>query len=199
MFSVYSSNAIKFFFLMTPFFVISTFLSMTRGADRGARRAYTIRIGMAVLTVSLFLFLFGRVVFDVLGITVDSFRIGAGGLLFLSAVGLVRESGARESAEPVQESIVVPLAIPITVGPATIGAILVSAVERPDLASRVVMGSALVTAVAALTLLLYASVEIERVIGQRGIRILSKITGLVLSAMAAQMIFTGARNFFAAG
>ena len=180
MFSVYSSNAIKFFFLMTPFFVISTFLSMTRGADRGARRAYTIRIGMAVLTVSLFLFLFGRVVFDVLGITVDSFRIGAGGLLFLSAVGLVRESGARESAEPVQESIVVPLAIPITVGPATIGAILVSAV-------------------AALTLLLYASVEIERVIGQRGIRILSKITGLVLSAMAAQMIFTGARNFFAAG
>ena len=99
--SFFLSVWIKFFFLFTPFFALSMFLVMTKGYTEGARRKLALQISGAVGGICLALFFFGNVVFALFGITLDAFRIGAGALLFLTAVGLVQsleEEGLKMAA-----------------------------------------------------------------------------------------------------
>jgi len=149
---------------------------------------------LAVLVVSFTLYLFGQTIFDVFGITLNAFRVGAGCLLFLSAVDLVR--GQAKRPEGVSEDFaVVPLAVPITVGPATVGTLLVMGAGFEDLAQRLEGAAALGTAVAATGLLLWLAGWVERLLGKQGLAILSRLTGLVLAAISAQIVFTGVKGF----
>ena len=175
------------------------FLSMTRDETDAARRKLALRIAFAAFIVCTVLFFFGNYLFRAFDITLDAFRIGGGSLLFLSAVTLV--NGAAETAkihknEEDSDIAVVPLAIPVTVGPATTGALLIMGAEaNSSTALQLTKFASLCAALLCLGVILYAGVFIERLIKRRGIVILSKLTGLILSALAAQMIFTGIRNF----
>lgn len=197
--ALFISTYIQFFFLFAPFFVVSMFLALTRGNTKLEKRATINRAVLSAALISLVLFFFGTTLFQVLGITLDSFRIGAGCLLFLSAVSLVKD-GVRNHATGVPEQnsddiSVVPLAIPTIIGPATIGAILVYGAELKTTTETLIGVSALMVALMTLGALLHLSSQIERVLGKTGLNILSKMTGLILSAMAAQIIFSGIKNF----
>ncbi|NVK42076.1 MAG: MarC family protein [Oceanospirillaceae bacterium] len=188
---------IKFSFLFAPFFVVSMFLSLTRNDSRAERRSIANRAVFAAFCISLVLFFFGTPLFEALGITLNSFRIGAGILLFLSGVSLVRD-GVRHNAEVPNEQredvSVVPLALPTIVGPATIGAILVYGAELKGLDLAWGIGG-MVLALGCLLALLHMASGIERLLGRTGLNILSKITGLILSAMASQIVLTGIHGF----
>lgn len=190
------STAIKFFFLFAPFFVVSMFLAMTKTKTVKERAAIANRAVIAAICISLVLMFFGEALFSILGITLDSFRIGAGALLFLSAVSLVSD-GVRSHAtgtESVDDVAVVPLAIPTIIGPATIGAILVIGAELKS--QELVYGIiGMLLALLALLVLLHIAGRIEKILGRTGLNILSKITGLILAAMAAQIVFTGIKSF----
>lgn len=196
--TLFLSIFIKLFFLLTPFFVLTMFLALTKDHGPARRRRIAVQVTLAVMAASLILYFFGNALFDVFGITVDAFRVGAGALLFLSAVSLVYgRPGAADDSEDGDVS-VVPLALPITVGPATTGALLVMGAEVQDASERIVGCLALAAAVLAVGVMLFLGSSVERWIGRRGLRVLSKLTGLVLAALAAQIIFTGARNLMAA-
>ncbi|MFG1489924.1 MarC family protein [Oceanospirillum sp. HFRX-1_2] len=197
--SLFISTYIQFFFLFAPFFVVSMFLALTRGNTKQEKRATINRAVLSAALISLVLFFFGTTLFEVLGITLDSFRIGAGCLLFLSAVSLVKD-GVRNHATGVPEQnsddiSVVPLAIPTIIGPATIGAILVYGAELKTTTETIIGVSALMIALCTLGALLHVSSQIEKMLGKTGLNILSKMTGLILSAMAAQIVFSGIKNF----
>jgi len=183
---------IQFFVLLTPFFALSMFMLYTADRDARQKKTLALRVTLAVLILSLVLFFLGDTIFRLAGITIDSFRVGAGVLLFLSAVALVR--GTEKPGAGDDDVAVVPLAIPILLGPATIGAILINGAESVDMGQRLVSISALVAAVISTGIVLLSSDLIERAIKARGIAILSRLTGLLLSAMASQMIFDGARR-----
>ena len=186
---------IKLFFVLTPFFALTMFLTFTEGHSERHRRRLAIVVTVAVAAIGLTLFLAGRQVFAVFGITVDSFRIGAGVLLLLSGIGLVHGKPVHSAGGPNGDVAVVPLAIPIIVGPATTGTLLVMGAEMSALSSKVLGAAALLLAVACVGAVLLAGAFIQRVLGARGITILSRLTGLVLSALAAQMIMTGVQGF----
>lgn len=186
---------IKLFFLLTPFFVLTMFLSLTQDLSPGERRMAAVRLTFDVVIICFVLYFLGEAIFSVFGITLDAFRIGAGVLLFLSAVDLVRGTEKPLQRDGPGGYIVVPLAIPITVGPATTGALLVMGAEVTTAWEKIVGCGALVGAVLSVGVLLFLATTMERVIGHTGLRILSRLTGLVLSALAAQMVFTGARHF----
>ena len=120
---------LKLFVIMTPFFVISAFLSMTRGFLPTERKKAAFKVTLAIVLSVFTIYLFGRHIFALFGITLDAFRIGAGAVLFLSAVSMVRGPTAVTPPSPGEDVAVVPLAIPIAVGPGTIGALLVMAAE----------------------------------------------------------------------
>ena len=190
----------KIFFLFTPFFALSMYLSLTHGYTAGQRHRLLLQIAFALSVVCLVLFFFGNVLFAVFGMTVDAFRAGAGGLLFLSAVGMVQRTPQQQLAQGDNEDIaVVPLAVPVIAGPATIGALLVLGAEAHATAEQVAGCAALLLAIVAVVGVLLAGTYIERILGKRGINILSRLTGLVLAALAAQMLLLGVRNSLGLG
>ncbi len=193
--SFFVNTFIKFFFLLTPFFLLSTFLSMTKEMDGPQKRKIALKTTASVVIVCIILFLIGNQIFALFGITLDSFRIGTGILLFFSALLLVRGPKSEQEQDGSDDIAVVPLAIPVAVGPATTGALLVMGGELSGMAERMVGIAAIVAAVLCVGLFLYLSGVIERVVKKQGLSILSKITGLILAALAAQMIMTGVLGF----
>ncbi|GAA0846639.1 MarC family protein [Marinobacter szutsaonensis] len=200
-FSTYLSSTIRFLFLLAPFFVVTMFLALTRGLPAAEKSSIIRRSIVSAFILGLVLFFAGPLLFDAIGITLNSFRIGAGCLLFLTAVSLV-SSGTRNHATGLPEEdrddvAVVPLAIPVMIGPATIGAIMVYGAELkavPQLAGGLL---GLVSGLLILGLLLHLSGYLEKVLGKTGLNIMSKISGLILSAMAAEIVLTGIAGFIA--
>ena len=182
---------------MTPFFVMSVFLSLTQECSAKQKHTLSIKVTIAVMISSLILLFFGKHIFSLFGITLDAFKIGAGALLFLSAVELVRGNKEEQKAEnkDVNELAVVPLAIPVTIGPGTIGILLVMGAEFDTVLKLTVATIALLCAIITIGLLLYLSTQIERLIGKQGLVVISKITGLFLAALSAQIIFSGIKSF----
>lgn len=185
----------KVFFLLSPFFSVSMFLLLSGDMDAKARHRCASRTSLAILTICLSVYFFGNVIFHVLGITVQAFQVGAGALLFLTAIQMV--TGKRsEIAQDVDEDFaVVPLAIPMIAGPGTIGTLLVLGMEISNTRERLVAGAAVFLAVAMISLSLFLAVPIARLLGQKGLQMMMKLTGLILTALAAQIIFTGIRGF----
>lgn len=192
---MFVSLTIKLFFLLTPFFVLSVFLSMTEGMSVTEQRKLALRVVLSVMIICLVLYFGGNTIFATLGITLDGFRIGTGSLLFLSAVSLVSGKRARPEPEDDGDIAVVPLAMPITVGPATIGTLLILGAELESTPDKLLGAAALLAACCCVGVLLFSASAIKKIIGRMGLAMLTKITGLVLSALAAQIVFTGVRNF----
>jgi multiple antibiotic resistance protein len=190
---------LRLFFVFTPFFGLSMFLTMTEGYSEARRRRLALSVAAATFVICMVLFFAGQQIFGVLGITLNSFRIGAGALLFLSAVGLVQAKAGAGQAQEEEDVAVVPLAIPVIVGPATTGTILVMGAELESSHQMGLGCLALLSAVVCMAGVLLLSSFLQRVLGLRGIVILSKLTGLVISAIAAQMVMTGILGFMAGG
>jgi multiple antibiotic resistance protein len=186
---------VKFFFLMAPFFALSAFLSMTAKDSEMQKKRLALKITFSVCIVCLILFLFGNYIFYFVGITIDSFRIGAGALLFLTAVSLVQGKQTDSKAGRNDDIVVVPLSIPIIAGPATIGTILVMSAEVSSLREKILLLAALFTATLSVGIILFLSSAVERVLKKKGITVMTKITGLILAALASQMVFTGIKSF----
>ena len=131
---------------------------------------------------------------------VDAIIGGAGALLFLSAVALVSGRPALRAVDDHEDIAVVPLAMPVTVGPGTTGALLVLG---PDISRsyggefwpQAVTVGALLAAVLSVGVMLVIAARADRFLRPRILSVLTKLTGLVLASLAAQLVFTGIRNF----
>ncbi len=188
---------VKFFFLLTPPFVISVFLSVTKDNTPSEKKHLALQITVAIIVVSAVLLFFGGFIFEIFGITLKAFKIGTGAILFLTSVSLVQgDSQAVRLSTSLQSIAVVPMAIPVTLGPASIGALMVYGGELKSALEFVLAFGAICTAVLCVGLLLWISPYIEKAIRRNGLIILSKLTGLILAALSAQMMFDGITAFF---
>ena len=182
---------------MAPFFALTVFLTVTQEASAKEKKALAIKVTISVIITSMILLFFGKHIFTIFGITLDAFRIGAGALLFLTAIELVK--GSKDSAKvgdkDVLQLAVVPLSIPVIVGPGTIGILLVMGATFEDTSSMLTGSLALISAVLVIGFMLYSSSIFERMMGKQGLLVISKITGLILAALSAQIVFTGIKNF----
>lgn len=186
---------LKIFFILTPFFVLSAFIALTKDFDDLEKKQTAIKATIGILLSSFTFFLFGRYIFELFGITLDAFRIGAGTILFLSSLSMLAEKSDTKTQGDNKNIAIVPLAIPMAVGPGVIGMLLVTGAEAETLLDKCIIGVALLFAVLSVGLILYLSSSVKRLIGRQGLIILPKITGLFVSAIAAQIIFTGIQNF----
>lgn len=202
--SLFLNQFLKFFFLMTPFFVLSMYLSMTPDWETNQKRKLAVYVGASAFIICVILLFFGRFIFAAFDITLDAFRIGGGSLLFLTSVGLVNSNvtdkkptsdGSIDPNRRISSIAVVPLAIPVTIGPGTTGAMLVIGAESTTWKFQLITLAAVALALAILSIMLAAASWLEEKLGRNMIMIMSKLTGLILAAMASQMIFTGIRSY----
>ena len=193
--SFFFGNTIKLFALMTPPAVLSAFLSGTRHYDVTRKRYTARRTSYAVFIIGIVLYFLGEQIFSLFGFTLDAFRIGAGALLFLAAVSLMNETPDRPFTSEKEDISVVPLAIPLCMGPASIGTVMIIGASAVDFTEKIMGALSLLIASCGILATLLLADRIEKVLSPTGIAVLAKLTGLLLAAIAAQVVFTGMQAF----
>ena len=192
---------IRLFVLLSPFCTLSLFISCCGALDAREQRSFAIRIAVAIWIICVLFYLFGQAIFSFLGITLDAFRIGAGVVLFLNGLDLVRGSGIPKAKMCAGggDMAVVPMAIPYTVGPATIGVLLLMGANITNGMTQRLTELVAITVVGVLVgLLLTFARQLELILKEKGLSILGKLTGMYLVALAAQIVFDGIRGLLAA-
>ena len=184
---------VKFLVLLTPFFILSVFVSMTEDMELGERKKLARKTTLAIWVISLVIYYFGNRLFAYLGVTIPAFQAGTGVLLMLNGIELVRGSGVAKRTRESDDIAVVPLAIPYTVGPGTLGALLVMSAQAASWKARAVETCGISVAVLVIGVLLFFSEGLMKLLKRKGLDILSKLTGLFLAALAAQLILNGLR------
>ena len=188
-------------FIVDPFAVVPSFLAMTARDAPDVRRALARRgAWTAAITLTLFA-LGGSLIFKLFGITIGAFKIAGGVLIGLNALDMVqaRRSHQRETPVETAEGIekedigILPLGVPMLAGPGAISTVMVLALGSKSLVTTgaLYVSIALTAFVSYLTLA--AASIVERRLGQTGMRILTRLMGLVLCAIAAQFIIDGIR------
>jgi len=198
-FSVLAVSSI--FFLVDPFAAIGSFLAITEGADK-ERRARIARKGALTCFIVLTVFaLAGRVIFRMFGITLPAFEVAGGLILLLIGLDMLEAkrsptqetSGDAEEASSKEDAGIVPLGIPMLAGPGAISSVMVL-VGQVDTFWGWQMGAILasiaITALASYWVLAGAD-RVRGVMGETGIRILVRIMGLLLVALAMQFFVNG--------
>ena len=188
-------TSIKLYALMTPPAVLSAFISGTKEYGKKQKVTVAFKTSTAIFIIGVVLYLFGSNLFELFGFTLDAFRIGSGVLVMLTAVALMNDDGSQVHTKREGDISVVPLAIPLGMGPASIGAVMVMGASAEDLHEMLVGVFSLLLAAAGMFLLLCLADGVARVLRRTGIAVLSKLTGLLLAAIAAQVIFTGVSAF----
>lgn len=191
-------NFVKLLFLFTPFFVLNVYLSLTDGAPAAMRKHVALKITFSVLVMGTIFYFAGQTLLKMFGLELEGFRIGAGILLMMTAVELALSNKIKQtdSVADINNIVVVPMTLPTIMGPSCVSAIMILGTEEmiAEPFSLVHMlagyfGQAM--AMFALGMMLYFSQRLEEIFGQKIIRIFSKVSGVILAAMASQMIVTG--------
>lgn len=184
------------FFLLAPFFGVSMFLKMSEPMSNTEKRKAVFRASVAVFIAIYAFFFFGKPLFLMLGITLAAFQIGAGSILFISSAMLVLGISNRSKYEPDSDDFaIVPLAMPVIVGPGTIGTLMVWGTQITGFSDRLIVCEAFCAIGITVGIFLALSEQIQKLLGHKILSIIIKITALILTALAAQIVFTGIKTF----
>ncbi len=189
------------FFLVDPFAAIPSFLAITESADP-ARRKRVARKGAVTCFIVLSSFaLGGQLIFHLFGITLPAFEIAGGLILLLIGLDMLEAKrsptqeamGETEEAAHKEDAGIVPLGIPMLAGPGAISSVMVLVGQVPSLwhwEMGAILASIGLTALISYWVLSGAG-RVRKVMGETGIRILVRIMGLLLVALAMQFFVNG--------
>ena len=201
---------VVFFVVVEPVSLIPLFSGLTSGATPQYKRRMALK---AVVVSALILLLFavgGAAFLDLMGISLQAFRIFGGLLLFLLSLDMVfaRESGTRTSSSEAAESkrradvSVFPLAFPFIAGPGALATILLwFGPLHPGTSPALFAGylvAVLVVLAISLVMMLLAE-PLMRVIGVTGANVAGRLLGVILGALAVQFVLDGLRQAFGIG
>ena len=205
MIEVFGSALVTFLVIIDPPGCAPIFASLTRGTPGRHRRSMAIRSSMIAWAILMFFALLGRPMLHALGISLASFRIAGGIMLFMIALDMVferrtqrRESRAQsiEGTPEAEDISVFPMAIPMIAGPGSIASAMLW-VSRADGTAQVAAVLAAITVVMLLTMFaLLAAGPIMKVIGEKLEAMITRVLGVILAALAAQFVIDGLKQSF---
>ena len=194
--------------IVNPIGVIPFFIHYTRRFSV-AQRKKTARVAAttAFLVIALSALL-GLKILEFFGISLASFQVGGGLLLLMSAIQMLNAQPAESKASDVDEGAsradagasiaVVPLTIPLLTGPASISTVVIYAEKTANVWQlSVLVGYGLIIGLAT-WLSLSAAGKIGKVLGQTGINVMTRLMGLVLAAIAVEVMSDGLIKLFPA-
>jgi multiple antibiotic resistance protein len=197
-FSVLALSSI--FFLVDPFAALPTFLAVTAGADAARRRKMAWKASVTALVVLSAFAVAGQYIFKMFGITLPAFEIAGGVILLLIGLDMLeaKRSPTQESSEEAEEAAlkedagIVPLGIPMLAGPGSITSVMVLVGQAQGEWKKMAAILTSITITAAICyLVLGNSDRVARAMGETGVRILVRIMGLLLVALAVQYFVNG--------
>ena len=191
-------------FIVDPVAVIPTYLVITQDETRDQRRR-TARRACIAMTILLIVFAAtGTALFRPFGITLPAFRIAGGLILWFVALDMLHgERRTQEGRDEVMEGqakddvAITPLAIPMLAGPGAISTVIVlSGQARGAAQTAIVYGAIVLTGLLSFATLRVGEPLLDR-LGKTGVRVVTRIMGLLLAAVAVQFVLSGVKEAFA--
>ena len=197
--------------LVNPFSALSIFLELTQGyTSRERRRTAQITALSVFIIMTVFIFS-GNWILKILSISTGSFQVGGGILVFLIAVSMMNSGsnpakpkiGTQEHDEitvqprPNMNAVaIVPLAMPLIIGPGGISTVIIhaSAARHMNDLFAIVAAGAAISVICYLSLL--AAAKVSRWLGETGLTVLNRIMGMLLAAVAVEIVIAGIRSLF---
>ena len=191
------SAATLLFLVMDPLGNIPVFLSvLDKVAPERRTRVLVRELFLALLVLVAFLFA-GQMMLGFLGLSEHSIRIAGGIILFLIALKMVFPvTRSAHTVEEIQgEPLLVPLAIPMVAGPSAMAVIMLLATNEPDRMTEWLL--ALLAAWFISSVILVSATGLKRFLGQRGLIAIERLMGMLLIAIAVQMLLEGISAYMA--
>ena len=205
-FELFVSAVISIFVMSDPFGNIPIFLGLTGGMS-GAERRYVITKASVVATLILVIFaIVGQPAMTLLGISLNSLSIAGGILLMLIALDMLMSTGlhakktdSTENQVPEESGdsvAITPMATPLIVGPGVMTATVVFMNKSGGMIDQVLVIVAVLIAMIGSWIVVVNSDLLYSILHKDGTRVLTKVMGIVLAAIATEMMITGLLNAF---
>jgi multiple antibiotic resistance protein len=194
--------------IVNPIGNLPLFISYTAGERKPVRTWLAAFIALTVFVLLTVFLMVGTGLLSFFGITIAAFRISGGILLLLTGIAMVRgeqakrqaelaakmDQSALREAELIYGKILVPLGIPLFVGPGAISTVILYSSQIQNPATQVGMIAVLATIAVAVLITLLSSGPIHRLLGNIGMEVATRLLGLVLAAIGIQFILNGLAN-----
>ena len=201
MFEIAAVAFTTFFATIAPIDTAAVYAALTSENSTSEKKTMAVR-GVLIATIILFVFaVFGDALLSRLGISLAALRTAGGILLLLMGIEMVfaRHSGATTTtraevveAETRHDISVFPLATPLLAGPGTMSAmVLLMANTQGQLQQQALVISMMVLVMVISLVLLLVAGKMQKLLGVTGLRVISRVFGILLSALAVQFIFDG--------
>jgi len=188
-------------FIVDPIAVVPTYLVITSSQSTAQRRATAARACIAATLLLVTFAAMGRAIFGLFGITMPAFRIAGGLILWLVAMDMLHgtrstQEGTAEITEAtVKEDVAItPLAMPMLAGPGAISTVMVLSGQARTTPQTIVVYASILLALLIAWATLRAAERLVLRMGQTGIRVMTRLMGLLLAAIAVQFVITGVRE-----
>ena len=194
------------FVIIDPIGLVPLFMALTADMDEKARRTIALRATVFSFAILLVFAIAGQAVLNFLGISLAAFRIAGGMLLFLMALEMLfekrterREKNVEKSSlehlksdAPVDDQWVFPLGTPLIAGPGAIASIiLLMGNDTHGLAGQGVVIAVLLAVITMTLVLFLIAAKLGHFLSPTASRAMSRILGMILSALAVQFVLTG--------
>ena len=195
---------VLFFTVIDPIGSVPVFIAATRGHDTSAQRRIAQRAVLFATGILLFFMVAGEVIIHAIDISLASFQIAGGIVLFLFALTMIfGESKPEEEMKLLRdenETAIFPLAVPSIASPgAMLAAVLLTDNQKHSFIDQVITAGIMLIVLAIAFVMLLAAAQIHKFIGASGASIISRVMGLILSAVAIDNILRGVSLYFNLG
>jgi len=197
---LYISSLITFFVVIDPPGCAPIYAGLSASASALQKRAMAIRaVGVSALILFVFA-LFGEALLKGLGISLASFRIAGGIMLFLIALEMVFEKrterredrAAKVASDPEVEDVsIFPMAMPMIAGPGSIASVMLLMSRNNGIERQAVVLAAMVTILLLTLVALLAAGPIMRILGAKIEAVITRLLGVLLAALAVQFVIDG--------
>ena len=185
--------------MMNPLGSLSIFLQLTQGTSIQRQRKTASECGLAIAVITLVTIWLGSQLLDLLGITIASFRCAGGIILLLTGLSMLqsKESPINHTpeddiaAEDKHSIAIVPLALPIIIGPGAMSTLIIASIDFPNALHKTYLTLGCLLLAVGMYLVLYFGPNICRLLGESVIKLITRVMGMIIMAIAVGMFTNG--------
>lgn len=185
--------------MMNPLGSLSIFLQLTNKFPVIYQRKTAIKCGLSITIIMVATIWFGTQLLELMGITISSFRFAGGIILLLTGLSMLQSKESPIShtpeddvaAEERSSIAIVPLALPIIIGPGSISTLVIEASDYPNFIYKAWLSLLCVLLAFSMFIILYFGAVIGRFVGESVMKVITRIMGMIIMAIAVGMLANG--------
>lgn len=185
--------------MMNPLGSLSIYLQLTHKFPAIHQRQTAVKCGIAIAVIMVASLWIGAQFLDLLGITIASFRFAGGIILLLIGLSMLQSQESAVSytsqddvaAEQRSSIAIVPLALPLIIGPGSISTLILASTDYPEVMHKAWLSVLCLFLAAGMFLILYFGPLIRQLVGDSVIKVITRIMGMIIMAIAVGMLANG--------